>query len=740
MIKRIVTALYEKPKPKFNLKDQKMNSNFTTLAPKVFEGENLADNNIYLDSLKEAIQIKENKNIALMGGYGSGKSSILKTFEKGNPKHNYLFLSLASFLDKENAEKDCGEQKAVVDNEKPRKWETIEKILVKQMIYKKAIKDLPYSRFKRISAVPTWSLWLNALGLVTLISLITFYEFILKMLTEPDKLSIIMFISILLLSTYFVGWILSYGSKVLKLSKFSFKSFTIEPSYDDTSYFSKYLDEIIYFFEVSKTDIVVIEDIDRFNSITIFEHLRELNYLLNNSEQINQDIRFIYAIRDDLFTSEGEPNLKESEEYLRTKFFDFIIPVIPVVDYSNSRNFLVPKVMSIIKGYSENIDNELKDNEESIGKDVSINNGLKKFLWDISLYIDDLRIIYNICNEFEVYLKRQSHIKTIDKIKKLFALVVYKNIYPKDFSALQHNHGMLYNVFNSIKKNLLRDKRSAIMKQIQSNKDIIEGGTYEVSLSAGTAILGFGLRYFKNDNIGSLQYSVDNHSFKSLIPLTNDKINEFLQAREYVQIRFSNSSKKTKITKSELVKQFHDFGVHTNNIIEKLEEKKEEEIKELIHQWEKEVDFIDATTIQELVEDDNNSIVTEEFKGYKLLMKYLLGSGYIDEQYNYYISNIYEKVLSANDVSVIQKIKSNTPLNKTDKITNYDLALYELSENDYKKPAILNNNIILYIFGKDNLTREQNSMISIFAHKIEKIKQIKLLEELFKEDNDLHYS
>ena len=56
----------------------------------------------------------------------------------------------------------------------------------------------------------------------------------------------------------------------------------------------------------------------------IFTKLRELNNLINGSKQINRKVVFLYAIKDDMF-----------QDKERTKFFDFIIPVIPVINSSN---------------------------------------------------------------------------------------------------------------------------------------------------------------------------------------------------------------------------------------------------------------------------------------------------------------------------------------------------------------------------------------------------------------------
>ena len=82
----------------------------------------------------------------------------------------------------------------------------------------------------------------------------------------------------------------------LKISKFNIKSGEFQiGNKDDSSILNEHLDEILYFFEVTSYNIVVLEDLDRFNSTEIFIKLRELNILVNNSKDINRRIIFIYG-------------------------------------------------------------------------------------------------------------------------------------------------------------------------------------------------------------------------------------------------------------------------------------------------------------------------------------------------------------------------------------------------------------------------------------------------------------
>lgn len=126
----------------------------------------------------------------------------------------------------------------------------------------------------------------------------------------------------------------------------------------DKSIFNKYLSKILYFFEVNNYNIVIFEDLDRFKNPEIFVKLRELNFLINNYEKVDRKVVFIYAIKDDVFLS------KE-----RTKFFYFIIPVIPYLNSTNSYEILRKYVLKV----STSIDED--------------------YINDIAPYIDDMRLM-----------------------------------------------------------------------------------------------------------------------------------------------------------------------------------------------------------------------------------------------------------------------------------------------------------------------------------------------------------
>lgn len=77
-------------------------------------------------------------------------------------------------------------------------------------------------------------------------------------------------------------------------------------------------------------------------------HLRELNSLLNNYDKIHSKIVFVYAVKDDIFRDED-----------RTKFFDFIIPVVPIINSTNSGEVLTAMLeRAQVSGTKHNISQE----------------------------------------------------------------------------------------------------------------------------------------------------------------------------------------------------------------------------------------------------------------------------------------------------------------------------------------------------------------------------------------------
>lgn len=405
-----------------------------SLTPALLNRNNENDKKQYRSVLNLARKLEEKDilNIALTGPYGSGKSSILRSLKKDYPKYKYLSISLATLkspLDDKKNEID-------IDTMNNR----IEYSILQQLIYKEKQEILYNSRLKRIYHKSNWAQYALSFAIIlyTVSLIIVFEPSFLKVGWICDRLSnpvLNKWSDILALLYIFVATIIfvqkaikSLGNS--KLNKLNLKNGEIElkENKEDTSVFNKHMDEIVYFFEVTDYNVVIIEDLDRFDNTDIFLKLREVNQLLNQSNSVGRKVTFIYAVKDDMFFDEE-----------RTKFFDYITTVIPIINSSNSADKLKEELE--IKGFSD-LNVEVIDS--------------------LAFFIDDMRLLKNIVNEYAQY--REKLDEKLDQ-NKLLAMIVYKNYHPKDFADLHKGKGILYDCLH-MKNELLVERNRQIDERI----------------------------------------------------------------------------------------------------------------------------------------------------------------------------------------------------------------------------------------------------------------------------------
>lgn len=414
----------------------------------------------YTYMLNEALKREKVTNIAIAGRYGSGKSSFLNTFFKSRKnetglskeekklrdKEKVLKISMAAFLEKE------GEQK--MDEARER---LLEISILQQMFYHVTQGELPFSRFRRLTRFG-WRKWWLMLGyllllMVTVICLVqpsSMRQHFPKALVADwcdvayvDWCNLAYWVGVgLLLIVGAIGifQVLRFYKKV-KHCNLNFQNIELEiEKEDETSVFNRYMDEVVYFFEETGYTIVVFEDIDRFKDVRIFAKLRELNLILNSAKQIEQKpIRFIYALRDNMFTGTE-----------RVKFFDFILPIVPVVDSKTSAAKLKEKLTAYVG------EGKIAEYDEMIHA--------------LSPYISDMRLMNNIANEFAAY---REMISTQGHGLRFLGMVIFKNFFPAEFAKLYERTDSLLARILERKKEIVEEKISGLNAEVENIKTAI---------------------------------------------------------------------------------------------------------------------------------------------------------------------------------------------------------------------------------------------------------------------------
>jgi len=660
------------------------------------------------EALDYALSQNNVHNIALTGNYGSGKSSVLESYIKRNRKCTliewilkqiskmplfnrltekkkwFLKISLATFAiendDSSNSPKD------VIPTTTEQE---IEKSILQQIFYRKSGKKFPYSRFSRIKKIGLFRKLITEI-IVLLLLFVPIYmanEKLWNIIKAPfSKDGVDFFLGAIFVIAFLVALYktISLAYKI-RLAKLSFQDAEIEfeGKNNEESLLNKYLDELLYFFEVTEYNVVVIEDLDRFKNTEIFIKLRELNTLLNNYEKINRKIVFVYALRDEVF--------KDSS---RTKFFDFIIPVIPVINNQNSSDVL-------LNLQNENSESPLKELDEG-------------FLQDIGLYIDDMRLLINSVNEFKIYDKKINESDYIEnkneetKVSrdrnKIFALILYKNLYPNDFALLAQNKGELQGVFEK-KKDVAEKEKTKIEQEIAQLETKITDAESQIELNIQELRTIYIAKVFSK--------KPKNNTY-----IAND-ISDFLSDDGFEKIRLGNSFPcvipgYSGISRSNFKYDFFAIEKEVNSLYsykereEKLTRKLNgeiESIKQQVAEKKTALSNIQQMSIEEMLDEfPAEQFVTDVKLINKDFIIYLLRYGYIDENYFEYISYFYANSLSEQEKQYLLLIKNRQKPNFDLLINNanFGKVVARIKDSEWKLPTVLNYSILYCIITFDD--------------------------------------
>ena len=654
-----------------------------SLAPKVITEESEKEKiKPYLDALIKAVNTKDINNIAITGSYGSGKSTILKTFQKEYKScFRFLNVSLASF-NKINDE----------SNEDSEKLERLLEIsILQQIIYSVNPDKIPNSHFKRILNIPLWRKRIIAF-LITLwvLCLLLFWKNNYIEIVNPNNWSIyknLEWIGIIISIITFIGFsFLSY--KIIDLfrnSKISRVSIQGEielnnKEIEDKSIFNQYLDEIIYFFQKTEHNILIIEDLDRFENTNIFTKLREINILLNNSNLIKKKVSFIYAISDDFFTDKKE----------RVKFFEYIIPIIPFVNYYNAEE-------------------QLKKLIEKSGLEKNIFSD--DFISDITTFIDDIdmRLLVNIFQEFLIY--RDIVGKINPNNEELFAIITYKNMNPEDFNKLASRQGKLFSLLNN-KDEYIKVFIENIDKEIEEKENIIKKINKE---------------YF--ENIEDLKKVYLFHIFKEITSFEGDDIQDAFNDFDNI---IDKGNVKYKDNGYSYNKQVHHFKfseiekqVNSNLSYEERKEliqnKQNDEVKRIkdeIQELQRQKKAIKNWSLKEIFKEDvvdiNDYIplrTEQEGSIVNRLLRNLITQGYINENYIDYISLFHEGTISQKDKAFEVKVKSREMSEFNYKLEKVEGVVKKIGEKYFERKEIFNFDILDFLLVNQSI---YNSKYKLF--------------------------
>lgn len=363
------------------------------------------------NQIKYALENEKVKNLAILGMFGTGKSSLVSSFFKHAQINNkkisekeYVTVSLADFdylkenssdnidddqvsnskSDKDNTSdtkdkkgsNDASENKIDSTNKNNhssgksayQNIDAVEKEIIRQLSYGKLSENVPISFLSKFKTclfdTVVISLFISVILVLVLTCLFMKDVSVLFFKYLPSNILLKLAI-ITTISFFYVFIFFKFISPRLRFKHLSLSSLSISVEQKDSdNIIDAYLDEITYLFEQSECKYVIFEDLDRGNNPEVFTHLRNLNIVLNNDircknkngffwKKCQRRIVFIYLLRNDLLSPQD-----------MVKFFDYTISITP---YSASSNiaFHALKIRDELYAYYKKIEDG-KTSEEKL--------------------------------------------------------------------------------------------------------------------------------------------------------------------------------------------------------------------------------------------------------------------------------------------------------------------------------------------------------------------------------------
>lgn len=615
------------------------------------------------------------RNIALSGPYGAGKSSVMEKVKKQQQGRGekWITISLATF----------GETSSAQNSGSTLSQNAVEAEILRQMVHKIGTSMAPKSRFRKLrDRKPATDALIAALVLT--FALLTAYLANVSSRLFSLQLSYIEDFA-------FLAWLVIAGvgiyhlvrtnvvSKMVRRVKIFEAEFEITPS-DSKSPYERCADEIVYLLNASKVNAVVFEDLDRFDSMAIFERMRSLNALSNDSRSSNtkkkkaeaegmeeddqtreKPLRFFFLVRDGLFKNPHD----------RTKFFDYIIPVVPYIDPNSA--------LDIFRNALD-------------GVAITVDEG---FLYQLSSYIDDPRIIHDIANEAHHYKKAlfETRSFTDGDPERLIALLAYKSLFPKDFEYLQVGRGYLHEVLNG-KQRLIAKLMGDSKTERSELQDELSGITNQLKVSEDELVCMFGIFQIADEYLNSrrrVQKHFDPHSF--LESVRQDKedsqvlnsILKKLDENDQYRTRLSEVRKDANC-RSEIIRtrlrelEARSKSLRTMTIRQLINESPD---ADLLFNF----DSKDIKRKEDFKELSMDAVLSSPFFP---LLRFLVSSGYIDESYRRYTSNFYSDTLCAEDDDFLSTIKQAKQIDLTYQPKAPDEIVRRISQEEFSRPGIRN--------------------------------------------------
>ncbi|RZK01679.1 MAG: hypothetical protein EOO43_24085, partial [Flavobacterium sp.] len=302
-------------------------------------------------------------------------------------------------------------------------------------------------------------------------------------------------------------------------------------------------------------------------------------------------------------------------------------------------------------------------------------------------------MLKNVINEYIIY-KEKIGLRLVQD--KLLGMVIYKNLYPKDFADLHVNKGKVYQVITA-KEGYIKSVLGDIERQINIKENLIERVEKE-SLKSVKELRSLYL-------LALIQKYPRGHDIKIIV----------IERKNYTLEEAKNDALFSALAKSQHL-QSHNYGFENLGLtfkdLEKLVDPdksyfdREEELFLKVEARRKALHYeiqglkekrnrLQEQSLSYILQSVSEDLVTN-IKEDKLLI-YLLRYGYLDESYYSYISYFYEGSITKEDNDFVLSVKNHEAKPYTFKLTKIEQLVRKLRPIEFETPYVFNFHLLDFI-------------------------------------------
>ena len=694
------------------------------LSPRIIKDEYI---NEYLKRLHAAIKNKDIYNISVTGNYGTGKSSIIKTYLNAYNinKKDYIIINIASYFDyeetlnstlsseiknddnkklsqndnkeelQENQEhkvqkvevqEDTREksQKGTSEKYPPRKLDkneiklvdNIEAAILRQILFRNSAEKLKDSNIKRVSKK-----YRKRFDILTIIYPI--YFLLLFKVVEFSENSTILTKLLHALSKYttlnsniiidilFIFFIVSLANIIyMIISSLYYGIKSIKLNYNSNELIINPKEELT--FSRNLREIILYFAYNKNCKLVIFEDIDRFPEdvtlkLIEELKQLNHIINHSTPVLQKItFIYTFKDSIFSTIED-KNKFYDYNISIMPVSTFYNSKEIL----------------NKLL---REANVEVQPNEILKDILTE---YTTDVRTFISIINDYDLFCKVLISTKSKDNSNtnadKIFAIAMIKNIEYENYEKILNHDNFIDQKLMQIEK-----KKKEQLDELNKELEDLEQQLETTSRNNIDSIINLKTQFWNNyveKTFGQNSKLINNTKGRTytrkefinptfdIVEIKDDDIEIINYEGDFYSFMFSEELDELSKEIDSITEQEHELEHKLNNKIKEIEEIKSLSVGQIYTMF--------------LFDHKNSDMIDK-----------LIANEYLDQYYVDYITLPSSSGLSSSEDKFIFGVKHqsyniNTPIVHPDKVI-------EELKNYFSTPYILNFNLLEYIYETNN--------------------------------------